>query len=281
MLSRFQRVKLRITIRIARELARVTYLMLLCVSSIIGPDLSKKFRLSLRNYLVLDFKVDGIVFHCENVLTYARAQLTYLKEDDTVEWLQGMEASSIIWDIGANIGTISLKAAQIGHTVVAFEPLPGNYFALIKNINNNIFGERISAFCLALYSETKISVLNVTLDEIGAAHNVFDSDINNEGRQFKPLQSIVALSITADEAISRYKLKQPNYIKLDVDGNELPILQGAHSVLESSELKGLLVELTASNESETKQIISLLSSYNFRPQRALEGEVGNVIFTRD
>lgn len=281
MLTQSQRLKLRITSRIARELARAPYFLVLGMGALMGPDLGKKFRLSLRKYLTLDTRVDGITFHCENMLTYARAQMTYLKEDDTVAWLKGMEPFSVVWDIGANIGTISLKAAQLGHTVLSFEPLPGNYFALVKSINKNPFGERISAFCVALYSETKVSVLNITLDDIGAADNVFDSEVNNLGRQFKPLQRIAAFSITADEAVSRYKMSLPNYIKIDVDGNELQVLEGAHGVLASPELKGLLVEITASNETQTQQIIALLAQHGFHPQHAFNHEVGNVIFTRN
>lgn len=245
-----------------------------------GPDLGKRFLLSLRQHLSVDLNINQIWFHCENLLSYNRARLTYIKEDDTVEWIEAMKPGSIVWDIGANIGAISLKAAHLGHKVVAFEPLPGNYYTLVKSINKNNFAKNITAYCVALYFESKVSVLNTTQDDIGAAHNVFDSETNNSGAKFKPLYRIPTLSITADEAVQRYKIEQPNYIKIDVDGNELDVLKGSKTVLESLDLQSVLIEITATNVDQTNQIFKLLSSHGFSAAQPPKFEVGNVIFTR-
>jgi FkbM family methyltransferase len=261
-------------------MSRIPYGVVIVLSWLMGPTIGKKFLLSLRKQLAQEVSVSGIKFHCENVLTYIRAQLTYIKEDDTVRWVDSMKAGSVVWDIGANIGAISLKAAQRGHRVIAFEPMPGNYYALVKSICSNPFGDNISAFCVAIYSETKVSHLNTILDDIGAAHNVFDSDINNFGKKFNSLHRISAISITADEAVDRYKVPSPNYIKLDVDGNELDVLRGAKNILASNNLQGLLVEITSSNKEQTEQIFALLRSYGFLPQYTSNEEEGNAIFVR-
>lgn len=56
--------------------------------------------------------------------------------------------------------------------------------------------------------------------------------------------------VTLDDLCGKWKFPYPNYIKIDVDGIEISILEGAKSVLEHSDLKSVIVELGTIEEQE-------------------------------
>jgi hypothetical protein len=53
-----------------------------------------------------------------------------------------------------------------------------------------------------------------------------------------------AVAATIDALVSRHGLPPPDLLKLDVDGNEEQILEGAAAVLTSGSLRSILVEVT-------------------------------------
>jgi hypothetical protein len=54
------------------------------------------------------------------------------------------------------------------------------------------------------------------------------------------------MTFRLDELIEQFGLPLPNHIKLDVDGGELAVLEGAERALSSPALRSLLVEVSVS-----------------------------------
>ena len=85
----------------------------------------------------MDFK-----FYVPNPLSLYRAKTFSTKEPDTLGWIDSLDKSSIMWDIGANIGLYSIYAAKCRNIkVFAFEPSVYNlefydhfYFVVVANI---------------------------------------------------------------------------------------------------------------------------------------------------
>jgi hypothetical protein len=79
-----------------------------------------------------------IQFFCPGELPVWRAENLLTREPETIEWIDGFEEDSVLWDIGANIGIFSLYAnLRHGISVLAFEPAAPNYYVLNKNIEIN------------------------------------------------------------------------------------------------------------------------------------------------
>ncbi len=71
---------------------------------------------------------------------------------------------------------------------------------------------------------------------------------------------------TLDYLVKNYIKKVPTYLKVDVDGIEPQILQGASETLASPDLKEIMVELTQVEETQAEfdSTLMLLESKGFK-----------------
>ena len=186
------------------------------------------------------------------------------REPETIDWIDGFEVPCTFWDIGANVGAYTLYAAlRPGISILAFEPSPASYAALCRNIEVNHSGEQIQAFCVALSGRTELGHLNMTATNAGSVLNSFESDEDCFG---KPLaisfrQSMIGFS--SDEFRQLFGLAPPNYIKLDVDGIEEEILDGAIEILGDPSLRSVLIELEDTDTPRNGRIIERMERAGF------------------
>ncbi len=130
---------------------------------------------------------------------------------------QPCEGETVI-DVGAHIGIYTLKAAKsVGErgNVLSFEPDQRNFRLLKKNIEINGFrGVRIVN--AALDKNTVKKILHVTVDPLYTSLN---PSINT-------IEKIEINTITLDEVTEMFKLNRIDWIKIDVEGRELEVLEG-------------------------------------------------------
>ena len=203
-----------------------------------------------------------IRFYTRSPLLLARAANLLSKEEDTIQWIDEFEDKAVFWDIGANVAVYSLYAAvRKGATVLAFEPSAANFHVLSRNIELNNLSDRVTAYCVAFSDRTQLGVLNLTVPEMGGALSQFGR-LGETSRYANDGHSIPQgmLGFTIDEFVARFRPPIPTYIKLDVDGLELPILAGAKEILCDPQLRSLMVELTVTRKSERDEAIELLKS---------------------
>ena len=159
-------------------------------------------------------------------------------------------------DIGANIGIYSLYAARKGLKVIAVEPDALNYAMLNLNIRVNNFGKIIMPYCIAIHDKEKFSSFNINWYEWGGAHNSFDNTLNQVGDKYIPEHSQGIFGISLDSFIQKININ-PNHIKIDVDGNENLIINGAHKLLENKSLLSILIELNEDSNDYNQTILSI------------------------
>ena len=68
--------------------------------------------------------------------------------------------------------------------------------------------------------------------------------------------------VTLDDLCSKWGLPCPNYIKIDVDGIEIPIIRGAETTLKNLEVRSVIVELGTSEEQD--EAVKLLEQAGFK-----------------
>ena len=231
----------------------------------------------------------SIRFFCPSPLLAMRARTLLTKEPDTIRWIDSFAVPCVFWDIGANVGVYSLYAAsKRAVSVLSFEPLAANFHVLSRNIQLNDFAERITAYCVALSGTTELGVLNIASPAMGSALTQFGQLGEMSPYCAKDLEGSAhgMIGFSIDDFISQFHPPFPNYLKMDVDGLELLILQGGKSMLRDSRLRSLMVELSVSHEDEREQACALLQECGFSllsvgdVQATEAGEGANHLFMR-
>lgn len=205
----------------------------------------------------------AVHFFCLGLQTERRANLLLTKEPETIEWINGFNKEDVFWDVGANIGVYSLYAALRGLSVLAFEPSPGNYYLLSKNIEINKMDDKISAYCIALNDETKLDIFYMANTELGGALSSFGEARDWQGNIFTASLKQAMVGVSIDDFIKQFNPPFPNHIKIDVDGIEDSIIKGGNNTLNDARLKSVLIELDAGRQEYTDAVIDALNSAGF------------------
>ncbi len=168
---------------------------------------------------------------------------------------QALRKGDIFIDVGANIGLMSLTAAQaVGSTgkVYAFEPVPDVFAILKENVAlNNICNIFPFQKALGSKSEQKKIYEQIHINK-GSASFIQPDDDNATHHD--------VVVDTIDNFIRIMEITSVQLIKVDVEGWELEVLQGARHILSEKHAPILCVEYSESFFSHKKKLVDL---YNF------------------
>ncbi len=228
-----------------------------------GKFVTSEFLSIVRNEIFLVHTDRArIKFSNTSWITEFRAKNFLQQEPETISWIESFPLGSVFWDVGANIGSYSLYAASLGHQVIAFEPSPWNQDTLARNIINNEKMDCIVMVPIALSDSTTVTSLYLSRDfEMpGGAHNSVKAPLNQFGEVVHDSIELRVLGATADMLMDLGGIPQPDFIKIDVDGMELEVLQGSLRALESA--TSVLIE-SRQNHPNHQQIFALLRGLDF------------------
>lgn len=206
------------------------------------------------------------------------------REPETLEWIDSFQTPCRFWDIGANVGTYALYAAlRPNVSVLAFEPAPASYASLCGNIEANGSGDRIEALCIALSDMTRLGSLNMSATNAGNSFNSFESTEDCFGRELDIRFRQAAVGFSIDDFRRLFAVAPPNYLKIDVDGIEQQILEGAAETLANPALRSVLIELESEDTERNARIVAHLKRAGFILARRGADHAGssNAIFARD
>ena len=184
------------------------------------------------------------------------------KEPFTIEWIHdSIGQGDVLYDIGANVGAYSLVAAKKpdgGARVVAFEPSYATVATLCANVVLNEVAGQVTPVPVALSSVTGMTVLGLRNLEPGAARHVLGPGASGDGpvRYEQPV-----MTFRLDDVVNLLHLPPPTHIKLDVDGGELAVLEGASCTLSSQALRSMLVEVATP---ASDAVTGMLERHGFR-----------------
>jgi FkbM family methyltransferase len=198
--------------------------------------------LLLSEPVVIDTPHGKIRFLNHSGVSYWRARTTTTKEPDSLKWIDAMVPGSVFWDIGANVGVLTLYAAMRGDLEVwAFEPAAVNYYNLVANCELNHLEKRVR--CLQLGFSDCLGIANLHVSQLMSAHSFTFKESTKIKARNKIYPSLQAVQLcTIDDFIARYAARCPNYIKIDVPGLTQEIFAGAKHTLAQPELKEIQVE---------------------------------------
>lgn len=215
-----------------------------------------------------------LTFFSPNFLTNLLIKDFYLKEPETIEWIDNFKRNKkiIFWDIGSNIGIYSIYAATTLENieVISFEPSTSNLRILSRNISINNLNNKIKIFHLPLGEDkNKFVKFSERKFNEGESHNSIDENIDFEGKKLNSSNSYNLLSTSIDQIIEDKILDIPDYIKIDVDGIEHLILKGGLKLLKNPKVLEIQIEINENyiNQLNTVKKIMTDSMFIFKEKK--------------
>jgi len=221
----------------------------------ISPILERKLRsvasALLRNILLSNpvVTINGIKYR----LSDARLEsfVTLLTEYEKYVWRYLRPTiGDVFIDVGAHVGKYTLQVAKIVEDkglVIAIEPHPGNYRALLKGIQLNGF-RNVVAFNVAAWDRD--CKLKLFIHEAA----VFHSSKIDVGLGYVEVEAR-----TIDQVIAELSLRHVDWIKIDVEDAEIEVLKGLKKTL-AKYTPRLIVEAQWKN---LKEVLKLMENYHY------------------
>ena len=208
-------------------------------------------------------------FFIPNQLTDWRIKTFFTKEPETLEWIDSFEKKDkiIFWDIGANIGLYSIYSVLRNENVstISFEPSTSNLRVLSRNISINNLENKIKILSAPLSNkENQFLTMNEGDFVEGGALNTFGENYDFAGELFDSKMKYKILGTTIKNLLDNNILEIPNYIKIDVDGIEHLILEGAGKYLKDKRIKSLSIEINEDFKEQYKKVIEIMDQNEFK-----------------
>lgn len=171
----------------------------------------------------------------ENGEIYAFERL--LKNTPKTEW--------IIFDVGANEGTYTTDLLRVlkdrPFTIHAFEPSPNTFQKLTKSMHavKNVF-----LWNLGLSDQPGELVLHAD-EENSTLSSVYKRDLTHIGKPFDYRETISV--DTLDNFCIQQNIARIDFLKLDVEGHEISVLQGAKNMLDQNKIHFIQFEFGGGN----------------------------------
>lgn len=166
-----------------------------------------------------------------------------------------------VLDLGANIGVHTLLAARlVGEKgrIFAFEPAPGNYGLLVRNLAVNGYTNVIPV--KSAVSNRSGQVRLFLNEEQSGRHNIYDHYHQNE-------RAVTVDSISLDEFF-KDKDSRIDFIKMDIEGAEMAALEGMGNLIRENRNLKLITEfspgLLRSAGTSPEEFLIRLTQYGFK-----------------
>lgn len=175
-----------------------------------------------------------------------------IKDDLVYQWLRGMTADDVLYDIGSSNG---LEAFFVNHLygtkVVMVEPFTPSIETILKTVyvcgGDASQFEVVHAACDAFDGFAQLfmhkpPVAGVQNNSFGDASIYVTGDLTS--RHILPVMMWQWMaSVTLDSLCFKHGLHAPSHVKIDVDGFEAVVLAGAANLIESNQVRSWAIEI--------------------------------------
>jgi FkbM family methyltransferase len=155
-------------------------------------------------------------------------------EPELVTWLKSeLRPEDVFWDVGANVGAMTLIAARRCQSVVSFEPEPKVLIRLREHLEVNRL--------------TSVQVMPVALSDasgrflMGLAPGE-NSGMNSLCRTEVGWNCLEVATLQADKLLAQGDVPYPTVMKVDVEGAEAKVFAGARDLLRNHALRVIVFE---------------------------------------
>jgi len=197
----------------------------------VGNKISRNILLSTDQGLMIVNRFDcnqEMVGHSQWLLDHGNCNT--LEVNDCVQAIKNI-TNPVIFDIGSNIGTLSVWFSKIfkNGQIYCFEPQRQIFYQLCGNISlNNLYN--VEAFNMAVGSTNgyiTVKEPNYFTNHDFGTFSLVQNKITNTNK------NLTVPVTTLDKFVKDYQINHIDLLKIDVEGMDLEVLKGAVNVLEN------------------------------------------------
>ncbi len=161
-------------------------------------------------------------------------------EEETMNFLQKeLKHSDIFLDIGANNGTYSMFCSRLCKQAFAFEPSKRDFARLKKNKELNNFTNLTIENVGLSNQKNKATIL--IADDYHSGQNTMETKFVYSSVALKEKQEINLIKL--DDYVKEKEIKKIDVIKIDVDGHEMMVLEGAKDIIDEKKPRAIIFEI--------------------------------------
>jgi FkbM family methyltransferase len=233
--------------------------------SMLSP--AQNFRIRVKKLLKTLLKLLKTLLSRAGYTSYNDRPWGYSLKTDLKKLGFSPRKAQVILDIGANDGRWLASAYKIfpRATFHAFEPVPTTFETLCANVAKRA---RVRTYNSGFSSETKIISMQIYDNS-----RVNSMEIAKVQPGHRPLKTVSVQCATLDEWLDGLGLaiNEIDFIKIDVEGHELHVLNGGAKMLRETRAAFLLIEAKSVLSSEVsgpgaslEQLSGFLSPFGYR-----------------
>jgi FkbM family methyltransferase len=173
---------------------------------------------------------------------------------EMLTWQHVLKPGDLFVDVGANVGSYTIWAGDLGAEVIALEPAKDTYDLLVENVALN--GYPVHTICAAAGAISGTARFTSGQDALNRLHPGGSAEI----------QMVTIDSIIKDRTVTG--------MKVDVEGFEIEVLRGCEQALTDQRLRLIQLEWNASSTAavgtDRKPVADLLARHGYglyRPGR--------------
>lgn len=200
--------------------------------------------------------IDFVMFHANDdivVWEYLWFGDDSYESEIVEQWVAWARDSSLVFDIGAYTGLMSILAAKANPdaAVHLFEPMDRTVERAKVNIYANSLRGRVKLHNRAASDAAGKAEINLYRDEdfLGTGNSIYDKSLRIAA--VKTIECVVVDDYLPGEL--------PDLVKIDVEGHELAVLQGMSNTIKSAGPR-MIVEVWEHTRSE---VLELLRSWDY------------------
>lgn len=221
----------------------------MCKFKIKLKDFIKSFGVSRKlNLYLLNKSILRKFLHCNDI---EKKQISFFSNF--------IEKGDLVFDVGANLGSRTKVFLNLGASVISYEPQPelADYlYSYLKTCNKS---KIIKKGLSNKLGNVEMHISNAHVLSSMSTRWIEATRQSGRFRNYKWNESMIVEVTTLDEEIEKQGL--PSFIKIDVEGYELEVLEGL-----TKTVKSISFEFTAEEIDITIKCIkrlSMINEYNF------------------